>query len=110
MEDQKLLDANFDLEQGILRCWNLTTDLSSLSEDVAAGEITAEAAVKMLESYARVYDHQFNRTFLLYETVCRGLYQLRKSQTATAEPVFDPLFDGVVKTPRAKIKKNSKKG
>jgi len=110
MEDRSLVEANFDLEQGILRCWNLTSDLSELTDDVDSGAITAEEALSVIKSYVRVYDNRFDRTWRLYETVCRGLHDLRHQQQLVTEPPFDAFLDGVVEKPQKKVKKNSKKG
>ena len=110
MENRELVDANFDLEQGILRCWNMTSDLTEVIEDVKAGVMSADEAVNILESFARVYDNRFDRTWRLYETVCRGLHDLRRARQVESTVDFDPLLDGVVQKPQTKGQKRSKKG
>ena len=110
MENRELVDANFDLEQGILRCWNMTSDLAEVIEDVRAGVMSADEAVDILASYARVYDNRFDRTWRLYETVCRGLHDLRRDSRVDQPVDFDPLLDGVARKPQTKGQKRSKKG
>jgi len=52
MDNKELIDANFDLEQGILRCWSVTSDINELLEDIRSGDITTDQALDVLASYA----------------------------------------------------------
>lgn len=106
MKNQTLVDANFDLEQNILRCWNVTTDLAELVRDIESGDCSSEQALEILKAYAVVYENRFNHAWQLYETVCSGLHQLHQNNN---EPSFDPLFDTVVEMQQNKGKKSSKK-
>ena len=106
MDNKELIDANFDLEQGILRCWSVTSDINELLEDIRSGDITTDQALDVLASYAVVYENRFNRTWNLYETVCHGLHRATRE---AHRPVLDPLFDTVVEKQQNKAKKNSKK-
>lgn len=77
MNDQELVDVNFELEQDILKCWNVVDDIREVLEDLEAGHFSQAQAVQALQSFASVYHNRFDRTFRRYETVCRGLHGLR---------------------------------
>lgn len=77
MSVDPLTDANFDLEQQILRCWNIVDDLREIVEDLQSGHMAQAEMVEALTAYRQVYANRFERTFRTYETVCRGLHGLR---------------------------------
>lgn len=106
MTDRTLVETNFDLEQGILNCWHLTDDLAELAQDMTDHTITTEQAVEILRSYSVVYNNRFDRTWRLYEQVCRGLHELRKGATAQTALDLDQLQNSVL--PKSG-KKHSKK-
>jgi hypothetical protein len=98
-----LSDANFDLEQHILRCWNITTDLEEILEDWQSGIMSEEESMQAIDAYVKVYNNRFDRTFRNYETVCHGLHSLRAI-------VLDKLSqESVVFTQQKSGKKSSKK-
>lgn len=72
-----LTDANFQLEQDILRCWNIVDDLRELVADLESGHMQQTEMAEALTAYQKVYAMRFERTFRNYETVCRGLHGLR---------------------------------
>ena len=80
MDDKTLTDTNFDLEQGILKCWNIVDDLKEILEDLDNGHMTQEEAIATLRGHTIVYQNRFDRTWHKYVTVCRGLHQLRHAQ------------------------------
>jgi hypothetical protein len=75
--DQDLVNTNFELEQDILKCWNMVDDVKDVLNDLRHGALSAEDAITALEAYAAVYQNRFDRTFRRYETVCQGLHELR---------------------------------
>jgi len=80
MDDKTLTDTNFDLEQGILKCWNIVDDLKEILQDLDNGDMTQDEAIATLRGHTIVYQNRFDRTWTKYETVCRGLHQLRHAQ------------------------------
>lgn len=72
-----LVNANFDLEQGIIRCWSMVDDVREIIEDLDAGHIEQSDAREALLALATGYQNRFDRTFRIYETVCYGLHGLR---------------------------------
>ena len=77
MSDKELTDTNFELEQDILKCWNVVDDIKEILNDLQEGALSANHAVQALEAYAAVYQNRFDRTFRRYEKVCQGLHELR---------------------------------
>ena len=77
MDDKTLTNTNFDLEQNILRCWNIIDDFKEILNDVEAGIMSPEEAFAELRAYTTIYQNRFDRTWSKYETVCRGLHELR---------------------------------
>ena len=85
-----LTSANFQLEQDIIRCWNMVDDVREILDDLENERMSQKDAVEALRAYVTVYQHRFERTFRGYETVCQGLHGLRaqvrdfeSAQTAT---------------------------
>jgi hypothetical protein len=72
-----LVNVNFQLEQDIIKCWNVTDDVREVLNDLESGHMSQENAVAALRAFTDVYDNRFDRTFRRYETVCRGLHDLR---------------------------------
>jgi len=54
----------FDLEQEILTCWNVTTDIATLVDRGADSQDFT--AIKTL------YDHKFEQLWELFERLCRN--------------------------------------
>lgn len=77
MTDKELTDANFELEQDIMKCWNVVDDIRDVVKDFENGHVDHAGMVQALRAFADVYANRFDRTFRRYETVCRGLYNLR---------------------------------
>lgn len=57
----------FDLEQDIIRCWNVTTDLSEILDDLESGKMKTEDAITALRAYQTVYEHRFNKCWERFE-------------------------------------------
>ena len=74
----------FDLEQDIMKCWNVVDDLRDVLSDIDQGHTTAEQAMEALRAYARVYDQRFERCFRRFEQFNREVWELRRS-TSPAE-------------------------
>lgn len=80
MHDKELVDKNFDLEQGILRCWHVCDDIEDMIAVIRKNYTSQEDIITMLEGFRTVYHMRFERTFGIYEDVCRGLHELRHSR------------------------------
>lgn len=53
----------FDLEQSILECWNVTTDIKDMAE--------ASAPPEDFKALATVYEYRFDKLWKVFETMVR---------------------------------------
>ena len=82
------MSTPFDLEQEILRCWNITTDLGEILDDLESGHMEIHEAVEALRAYQTVYQRRFDRCFRSFEQHTREVWQLR-NQAQDAKPNLD---------------------
>jgi DNA repair ATPase RecN len=87
MIEDPVLNNNFDLEQDILRCWNITTDLREVLDDWQQGLMQDEDVMQALDAYVKIYENRFERTFRRYEQQCRNLHELRQQVRAQQDLV-----------------------
>jgi len=107
MHDNELVNKNFDLEQGILRCWNVCEDIEDMIAVIQKNYTSQADIITMLEGFRTVYHMRFERTFDIYEDVCRGLHGLRRDRAESqAVQDFEEVVEGVAKKPHAKMAKS----
>jgi hypothetical protein len=78
MIEDSTLNTNFELEQDILKCWNITSDVRELLTDWQEGRMRDEDVMQALDAYVKVYENRFERTFRRFEQQCRNLHELRQ--------------------------------
>lgn len=78
MIEDPTINTNFELEQDILRCWNIITDLCEILEEWQAGRMQDEDVMQALDAYVKIYENRFERTFRRFEQQCRNLHELRQ--------------------------------
>ena len=71
------MTALFDLEQGILRCWNITDDIGEILDDLESGHMEMHDAAEALRAYQKVYQRRFERCFAQFETFTGEVRDLR---------------------------------
>ena len=71
------MSAIFDLEQGILRCWNITDDIGEILDDLESGHMEVHEAVEALRAYQKVYQRRFERCFAQFEEYTAEVRDLR---------------------------------
>jgi len=71
------MTALFDLEQGILRCWNITDDIGEILDDLESGHMEVHEAVEALRAYQKVYQRRFERCFAQFEEYTAEVRDLR---------------------------------
>ena len=71
------MTALFDLEQGILRCWNITDDIGEILDDLESGHMEMHDAADALRAYQKVYQRRFERCFAQFETYTAEVRDLR---------------------------------
>lgn len=79
------MSAQFDLEQYILKCWNITDDITDIATDLAEGHMDSAEAVQALQAYAQVYQRRFDRCFGQFEDFCGEVRDLRLSAAGLAQ-------------------------
>ena len=71
----------FDLEQQIMECWNITTDLDSLFEECCEGydSMTVDKVSNITLGMKDLYEIKFNKLFRTFEGFLADYYDLRKT-------------------------------
>lgn len=109
---EPVIEKNFDLEQGILRCWNMVEDLDNVIEMVRSDYTNQAVVISALEAVKNMANLRFDRTWATYEEVCRGLHELKRQRDALSQTVlatqFDEAVETVAKKPQAKMAKSKK--
>lgn len=64
-----MMSANrFDLEQEIMDCWNVTSDLRLLADSISEEQgLTKEQLSIILRGLSQLYELKFSRTFSTFE-------------------------------------------
>ena len=71
------MNTMFDLEQGILRCWNITDDIGEVLDDLESGHMEVHEAAEALRAYQKVYQRRFERCFSQFEAYTSEVRDLR---------------------------------
>ena len=95
----------FDLEQDILRCWNVTTDLGEILDDVEEGRMQIDEAVRALRTYQRVYELRFDRCFRKFEEFNREAWTARKRAQELEKDLGEPKKPAASMAKKGKSKK-----
>ena len=61
----------FDLEQGIMKCWNITDDIDMLCESVLENEMSQDDISNVLIGLKALYDIKFDKLFRQFEELVR---------------------------------------
>lgn len=90
------MNTAFDLEQDILKCWNITTDIGEILDDLESGHMEFHDAVQALRAYQQVYENRFERTFRRFEQFNREVWEMRQARQSQdlEEPVNPPKTRG----------------
>jgi hypothetical protein len=69
----------FDLEQGIMGCWNVTDDLELLFEELCENEenFSRDDATNFVLGLQRIYESKFDKLFRTFEEFLKTHYRLR---------------------------------
>jgi hypothetical protein len=67
----------FDLEQDILRCWNVVEDIGEILDDLESGHMEIHEAAEALRAYQKVYQRRFERCFGRFEEYNRVAWTAR---------------------------------
>jgi hypothetical protein len=78
----------FDFEQQIMSCWNVTSDIKEVSEYLldAPLEVGREDKIaNMLIGIESLYNVRFDKLFRMFEQFNRERYEMLKQQTNSIE-------------------------
>ena len=69
----------FDLEQGIMSCWNVTTDLDVLLEELVENDnFTKDQASNFVLGLSTIYEAKFDKTFRIFEEFINEYYRVKR--------------------------------
>ena len=71
------MSINFDLEQKIMECWNITGDLKYLLEAVMEHDASRDEIANVLLGLEQLYEMKFNSLFLTFEVFLKEYYLYR---------------------------------
>ena len=71
----------FDFEQQIMNCWNITTDLKDLNEGVLESDLSKDQIANTLIGMEQLYNIRFEKLFRIFEQFNRERYEMLKQQT-----------------------------
>ena len=61
----------FDLEQQIMACWNVTSDIDTLCEGVIESDMTTDQIANILLGMKQFYELKFDKLFRTFEELIR---------------------------------------
>ena len=99
------MSAMFDLEQDILKCWNVTTDLGEILDDVETGHMELPEAIQALRAYQQVYERRFSKCFQRFEAHSQEVFEMRNR----LRDIEAPMDFDIPENPGKMAKKRGKK-
>lgn len=63
------MKTRFELEQEILDCWHVTTDINTLLEGVVEKDLTQDQIANTLLGLHQLYELKFDRLFSTFESL-----------------------------------------
>ena len=61
------MNDRFDLEQQIMACWNITSDIDTLCEGVLESDMTTDQIANILLGMKQLYELKFDKMFRTFE-------------------------------------------
>ena len=75
----------FDLEQEIMHCWNITTDLDHLFEELMEGEtMTTDRMANIVLGMKELYEIKFNKLFRTFDSFLKDYYAYKNHSNSLA--------------------------
>jgi hypothetical protein len=75
------IEQSFDLEQQILDCWAITSQIDSLLEGVLEHDITRDQIANVLIGLKDLYDIKFDKAFRTFENVHQTVLKADKHES-----------------------------
>lgn len=74
------MTTQFDLEQQILSCWNVTTDINVLYRTVMDGDMTKDEIANVLLGITSLYNLKFNEMWGTFEKSNKEYYEAKNNE------------------------------
>lgn len=72
------MSDQFDLEQGIMGCWQVTSDLDVLFEELVENDsFTKDQASNFVLGLSTIYEAKFDKLFRTFEEFLKEYYRMR---------------------------------
>lgn len=81
----KSVEQSFDLEQQILDCWTITSQLDTLLEGVLEHDMTTDQIANVLLGLKGLYDLKFDKAFRTFEQVHKTVLKADKNEPGTRQ-------------------------
>jgi uncharacterized protein YeeX (DUF496 family) len=66
------MSDRFDLEQQIMACWNITSDIDTLCEGVLESDMTTDQIANILLGMKQLYELRFDKMFRTFEQLIQN--------------------------------------
>jgi hypothetical protein len=71
----------FDLEQQIMNCWNITTDLNDVFEELCKGEkMSNDRMANIVLGMKELYEIKFDKLFRTFEGFLQEYYRIKNNK------------------------------
>lgn len=77
------VNQSFELEQQILDCWTITSQLETLLEGILEHDLTTDQAANAVLGLKELYDIKFDKAFRTFEVVHTDLCRLVKEHNVS---------------------------
>lgn len=74
----KTVEQSFELEQQILDCWTITSQLETLLEGILEHDLTTDQAANAVLGLKELYEIKFDKAFRTFESVHSDVCALTK--------------------------------
>ena len=74
------MSNQFDLEQSIYQCWNITDELKLLKDRVCKKNLSSKEMCVLLDGLAMLYDIKFENYFSQFEDFLSEYYKIKAEQ------------------------------
>lgn len=61
------MKTSLDLEDDIMKCWNIVSELNVLAEEVCEGDLTKDDVANILIGLNKLYEIKFEKMFRTFE-------------------------------------------
>ena len=65
------MSDRYDLEQQIMACWNVTSDIETLFEGVVESDMTTDQIANILLGMKQLYELKFDKLFNTFEQLMK---------------------------------------